>query len=138
MQNPPEGRRAAIRLQSGNSGAWQPRVAPKSDPKARGFLQRADFTPVPASSGRVCATRRRSDVSFSDRACCCAPRREKVFGEAPGVPLDRNAEARIMVYVRAYNARMKQEGQHTGPITRTFMDVLRALLYSFHNGKDGR
>ena len=94
--------------------------------------------PVPASSGRVCATRRRSDVSFSDRACCCAPRREKVFGEAPGVPLDRNAEARIMVYVRAYNARMKQEGQHTGPITRAFMDVLRALLYSFHNGKDGR
>ena len=43
-----------------------------------------------------------------------------------------------MVYVRAYNARMKQEGQHTGPITRAFMDVLRALLYSFHNGKDGR
>ena len=50
MQNPPEGRRAAIRLQSGNSGAWQPRVAPKSDPKARGFLQRADscrFRPPP-------------------------------------------------------------------------------------------
>ena len=43
-----------------------------------------------------------------------------------------------MLYVRAYNARMKQEGQHTGPITRAFMDVLRALLYAFHNGKDGR
>jgi Helix-turn-helix domain len=66
------------------------------------------------------------------------PRREKVFGPAPGIPLDRNAKVRIMVYVRAYNARMKQEGQHTGPITRAFMDVLRALLYSFHNSKDGR
>ena len=28
---------------------------------------------------------------------------------------------------------MKQQGQHTGPITRAFMDVLRALLYGFHN-----
>jgi hypothetical protein len=66
------------------------------------------------------------------------PRREKVFGPAPGVPLDRNAKARIMVFVRAYNARMREEGQHTGPVTRAFMDVLRALLYSFHNGRDGR
>jgi Helix-turn-helix domain len=77
-------------------------------------------------------------VSFPDRASCWTPRREKVFGPAPGIPLDRNAKARIMVYIRAYNARMKQEGQHTGPVTRAFMDVLRALLYSFHNGKNGR
>ena len=61
-------------------------------------------------------------MSFSDSASCWTPRREKVFGPAPGIPLDRNAKARIMVYVRAYNARMKQEGQHTGPITRAFMD----------------
>jgi hypothetical protein len=54
------------------------------------------------------------------------------------VPLDRNAKARIMVFVRAYNAQTREEGQHTGPVTRAFMDVLRALLYSFHNGKDGR
>ena len=77
-------------------------------------------------------------MSFLERASHWMPRREKVFGPAPGVPLDRNAKARIMVYVRAYNARMKQEGQHTGPITRAFMDVLRALLYAFHNSKDGR
>ena len=77
-------------------------------------------------------------MSFSDRASHWTPRREKVFGPAPGMPLDRNAKARIMVYVRAYNSRMKQDGQHTGPITRAFMDVLRALLYSFHNGRDGR
>jgi hypothetical protein len=54
------------------------------------------------------------------------------------VPLDRNAKARIMVYTKAYNTRMKEGRQHTGPVTRAFMDVLRALLYSFHNGKDGR
>jgi hypothetical protein len=66
------------------------------------------------------------------------PRREKVFGYAPGVPLDRNAKVRIMMYVRAYNARTREKGQHTGPVTRAFMDVLRALLYSFHNGRDGR
>jgi hypothetical protein len=77
-------------------------------------------------------------VSFSDCASYQTSSREKVFGTAPGIPLDRNAKARIMMYVRAYNARMKQEGQHTGPITRAFMDVLRALLYAFHNGKDGR
>jgi hypothetical protein len=66
------------------------------------------------------------------------PQREKVFGAAAGVPLDRNAKARIMMYVRAYNARMREGRQHTGPVTRAFMDVLRALLYSFHNAKDGR
>jgi hypothetical protein len=42
------------------------------------------------------------------------PRREKVFGPARGIPLDRNAKARIMVYVQGYNARMKQEGQLPG------------------------
>jgi hypothetical protein len=43
-----------------------------------------------------------------------------------------------MMYVRAYNARMREGRQHTGPVSRAFMDVLRALLYSFHNGRDGR
>ena len=77
-------------------------------------------------------------MSFSCQSSCCLPRREKVFGAAPGVPLDRNARARIIVYTKAYNARMKEKGQHTGPVTRAFMDVLRALLYSFHNERDGR
>src|SRR5512147_3194527 len=94
--------------------------------------------PVPAPSGRVCVTRRRIAVPFSVHASCWTPRREKVFGAAPGVPLDRNAKARLMVYVRAYNARMKERGQHTGHVTRAFMDVLRALLYAFHNSRDGR
>jgi hypothetical protein len=66
------------------------------------------------------------------------PCREKVFGPARGIPLDRNAEARIMAYAKGYNARMKQPGQHRGPITRALMEVLQALLWGFHNGPDGR
>jgi hypothetical protein len=66
------------------------------------------------------------------------PRREKIFGDAPGVPLDRNAKVRIMVYAEGYNARHRQPGQHRGPITRAFMEVLEALLWGFHNCKDGR
>lgn len=65
------------------------------------------------------------------------PRREKVFGQPRGIPLDRNAKARIMFYARAYNARMRQPGQHRGPITRAFMEVLEALLWGFHNSKSG-
>ena len=117
---------------------WTVPSFPKIRPEGKRILATGGLTPVPAPSGRVFLTRRRINVSFSDRASHWTPRREKVFGPAPGMPLDRNAKARIMVYVRAYNSRMKQDGQHTGPITRAFMDVLRALLYSFHNGRDGR
>jgi hypothetical protein len=66
------------------------------------------------------------------------PRREKVFGPARGIPLDRNAKVRIKAYVQGYNARHRQPGQHHGPITRAFMDVFEALLWAFHNSKDGR
>lgn len=65
------------------------------------------------------------------------PRREKVFGRPRGQPLDRNAKARIIVYARAYNARHRQPGQHRGPITRAFMEVLEALLWAFHNSRGG-
>ena len=64
-------------------------------------------------------------------------RREKFFGEAKGIPLDRNAKIRIKVWVQGYNKRYKQEGQHRGPITRAFFEVLEALLWGFHNSKSG-
>jgi hypothetical protein len=66
------------------------------------------------------------------------PRREKVFGPGRAVPLDRNAKARIMAYARAWGARHRQPGQHRGPITRAFLEVLEALLWGFHNSRDGR
>jgi hypothetical protein len=65
-------------------------------------------------------------------------RREKVFGPARGIPLDRNAKVRVLAAARAYNARFKQPGQHWGPLTRACLQVLEALLWGFHNSRDGR
>jgi hypothetical protein len=65
-------------------------------------------------------------------------RREKVFGAGRAVPLDRNAKCRIAAYARAWSARNRRPGQHKGPITRAFLDVLQALLWRFHNSRDGR
>src|SRR5689334_13726259 len=64
-------------------------------------------------------------------------RRQKVFGAGRAVPLDRNAKVRIVAYARAWTARNRQPGQHRGPITRAFLDVLTALLWAFHNSRDG-
>jgi hypothetical protein len=64
-------------------------------------------------------------------------RREKVFGPGRAVPLDRNAKVRIQVYAKAWSARNKQPRQHKGPITRTFLEVLEALLWGFHNARTG-
>jgi hypothetical protein len=63
--------------------------------------------------------------------------REKVFGPGRAIPLDRNAKARILAYARAWTARHRQPGQHKGPITRAFLDVLQALLWGFHNSRTG-
>jgi hypothetical protein len=64
-------------------------------------------------------------------------RREKVFGPGRAVPLDRNAKARIIAYARAWTAQNRQPGQHKGPLTRAFLDVLHALLWQFHNSRTG-
>jgi hypothetical protein len=64
-------------------------------------------------------------------------RREKVFGPGRAAPLDRNAKVRIMAYARAWSARQRRPGQHRGPITRAFLDVLEALLWGFHNSRSG-
>jgi hypothetical protein len=65
-------------------------------------------------------------------------RREKVFGAGRAVPLDRNAKCRIDAYTRAWSARNRRPGQHKGPITRAFHEVLGVLLWGFHNSRDGR
>src|SRR5690348_17040364 len=64
-------------------------------------------------------------------------RREKVFGHGRAVPLDRNAKCRIAAYARAWSARNRRPGQHKGPITRAFVEVLEALLWGFHNSRSG-
>ncbi len=65
-------------------------------------------------------------------------RREKVFGPGRAVPLDRNAKARIWHRAQVYTARHRKPGQHRGPLTRAYLDVLRALLWGFHNQHSGR
>ena len=65
-------------------------------------------------------------------------RREKVFGDGKAVPLDRNAKARIWACAQAYTARLRQKGEHRGPLTRATLDVLRTLLWGFHNQRTGR
>jgi hypothetical protein len=60
-----------------------------------------------------------------------------VFGPGRVVRLDRNAKARVLAYARAWGARHRQPGQHRGPITRAFLEVLEALLRGFHNSQSG-
>ena len=64
-------------------------------------------------------------------------RRQKVFGPGRAVPMDRNAKVRIAAYARTWSARNRQPGQHKGPITRAFLEVLQALLWRFHNSRSG-
>ena len=45
-----------------------------------------------------------------------------------------------LAYARAWGARHRQPGQHKGPITRAFLEVLEvleALLWGFHNNRTG-
>ncbi len=65
-------------------------------------------------------------------------RREKVFGPGRAIPLDRNAKARIWAYAQGYTTLHRRRGQHRGPLTRAYFDVLRALLWGFHNAQTGR
>jgi hypothetical protein len=65
------------------------------------------------------------------------PRREKVFGIGRPVPLDRNAKARIMALARALTRRT-EPGRHYGTVTAKALAVLEALLWGFHNCRDGR
>jgi hypothetical protein len=65
------------------------------------------------------------------------PKREKVFGEGRAVPLDGNVKARITTLARAL-MRPTEKGKHWGPITAKFFEVLKALLWAFHNAKSGR
>jgi DNA-binding Lrp family transcriptional regulator len=66
------------------------------------------------------------------------PRRERVFGEGRAVPLDHAGKTQVMDYAHAHNAEHKRPGQHIGPLTRAYLDVLRALLWGFHNALSGR
>jgi hypothetical protein len=64
------------------------------------------------------------------------PRREKIFGDGRPRGLDRNAKVRIMHRAAAL-VRKTEKGKHYGIITAKMLDVLKALLWVFHNGRSG-
>jgi hypothetical protein len=64
-------------------------------------------------------------------------RREKIFGPGRQLPLDRNAKCRVQAYARAWSRLHAQPGQHRGPVTRAFLEVLETLLWGFHNSRSG-
>ena len=63
-------------------------------------------------------------------------RREKVFGDGRPRGLDRNAKIRIMTRATALS-RPTEKGKHYGIITAKALDVLKALLWGFHNARSG-
>jgi AraC-like DNA-binding protein len=64
------------------------------------------------------------------------PRREKLFGDGRPRPLDRNAKARIMTYIRAL-MRRTEKGKAYGQVTAKAVAVAEALLWGFHNARNG-
>ena len=64
------------------------------------------------------------------------PRREKLFGDGRPQPLDREAKLRVMTRARGLKQRT-EKGKHYGLLTAKYMDVLEALLWSFHNARSG-
>lgn len=66
-------------------------------------------------------------------------KREKHFGEAEGTAgMDNNAKVRLVAYAHGWNALHRRPGQHNGPLTKSTLDVLEALLWGFCHGKAGR
>lgn len=74
---------------------------------------------------------------FGDEETRVRKRREKTFGFGRAVPLDGNAKARVAAYARAWSHRNRRPGQHKGPLTRSFLEVMGALLWGFHNTHSG-
>jgi hypothetical protein len=63
-------------------------------------------------------------------------RREKVFGVGRGRPLDRNARDRLMHRARAMMQRT-EKGRAYGAISAKAFAIFKALLFDFHNVKNG-
>jgi hypothetical protein len=64
------------------------------------------------------------------------PPREKCFGVGRPVPLDREAKCRIATLARAL-MHPTEKGKHYGMVTAKAHEVLKTLLWVFHNVKTG-
>jgi hypothetical protein len=58
-------------------------------------------------------------------------------GRAPSTPLSHKEKKAIEAQAYAYNARMREPGQHQGPLTAATLRCLHALLWTFHNTEHG-
>jgi hypothetical protein len=76
--------------------------------------------------------------SGAPRGACRRPSRprEKLFGDGRPVPLDREAKNRLMALVKAL-MHPTEKGKHWGEITAKARDVFMALLWGFHNARNG-
>lgn len=63
--------------------------------------------------------------------------RDKVFGAGRVTPLDRNGKARLAHFARGL-MRRAEAGRHWGTISAKDYEVLKALLYGFHNCISGK
>jgi hypothetical protein len=63
-------------------------------------------------------------------------RREKLFGLGRPRALDRNAKVRIMHWARCLSRRT-EKGRAYGVVTAKALAILEALLWAFHNAKNG-
>jgi Helix-turn-helix domain len=62
--------------------------------------------------------------------------RPKEFGHHYARPLDREAKRRLFMKAQALS-HATEPGKHYGALTGKFLDVLRALLWGFHNAGSG-
>src|SRR4051794_9349485 len=63
-------------------------------------------------------------------------RREKVFGDGKPRPMSREIKLRLMARARV-KMRPTEPGKHYGEITAKHFEVLRVLLWEFHNAVTG-
>lgn len=64
--------------------------------------------------------------------------RDKTFGYGQCVPGDRQIKIAVYDAAKAFNRHHRTKRQHKGPLTRATLEVLRALLWDFHNAITGR
>jgi hypothetical protein len=103
-------------------------------------LDAAMLTPSPMRSPSASSHSRRSErmpkQNLMSSGMRAARSREKMFGVGRPHALDRNAKVRIMHWARCLSRRI-EKGRAYGVVTAKVLAVLEALLWGFHNAKNG-
>src|SRR5271156_2411351 len=124
MKNPPSrAGLSVVRVKCNLANSFhlnRPRLSSGNTVSANGSAC-AEFTPFP----RRVALQPEGEAMPIPRALPChlRPRREKVFGDGRPRPLDRNAKARIMTFIRALMHRT-EKGKAYGKLTAKYVAVL--------------